>query len=89
MEKIIIGVIREGKVPPDKRVPLTPEQCVKLQTIYPNVKVIVQPSPIRAFQDSEYSDLDIELKEDLSGCDILIGVKEVNIEDLIPNKKYL
>lgn len=89
MKKIIIGVIREGKVPPDKRVPLTPEQCVKLQTIYPHVQVIVQPSPIRAFLDHEYSDLGIELNEDLSGCDILIGVKEVNIEDLIPNKKYL
>ena len=89
MEKIIIGVVREGKVPPDKRVPLTPEQCVKLQTIYPNVKVIVQPSPIRAFADNEYSDLGIEMKEDLSECTILIGVKEVNIEDLIPNKKYI
>lgn len=89
MEKIIIGIVREGKVPPDKRVALTPEQCVKLQTIYPHVKVIVQPSPIRAFLDHEYSDLGIEMNEDLSGCDILIGVKEVNIEDLIPNKKYM
>jgi len=89
MEKIIIGVVREGKVPPDKRVPLTPEQCVKLQTIYPHVKVVVQPSPIRAYEDHEYADLGIEMNEDLSGCDILIGVKEVNIEDLIPNKKYL
>ena len=25
-----IGVIREGKVPPDSRVPLTPEQCAFL-----------------------------------------------------------
>jgi hypothetical protein len=89
MEKIIIGIVREGKVPPDKRVALTPEQCVKLQTIYPHVKVVVQPSPIRAFLDHEYSDLGIEMNEDLSNCDILIGVKEVNIEDLIPNKKYM
>lgn len=89
MEKVIIGVVREGKVPPDKRVPLTPEQCVKLQAIYPNVKVVVQPSPIRAFKDQEYLAHGIEMNEDLSGCDILIGVKEVNIEDLIPNKKYL
>lgn len=89
MKEIIIGVIREGKVPPDKRVPLTPDQCVNLEKIYPNVKVIVQPSPIRAFADHEYEDLGIEMKEDLSECDILIGVKEVNIEDLIPNKKYL
>ena len=89
MKKIILGIVREGKVPPDKRVPLTPEQCVKLQVIYPHVKVIVQPSPIRAFLDHEYADLGIEMREDLSECDILMGVKEVNIEDLIPNKKYL
>lgn len=89
MEKIILGIVREGKIPPDKRVPLTPEQCVKLQTIYPHVKVIVQPSPIRAFLDHEYADLGIEMKEDLSECHILMGVKEVNIEDLIPNKKYI
>lgn len=89
MEKIIIGVVKEGKIPPDKRVPLTPEQCVKLQTIYPHVKIVVQPSPIRAYVDQEYLDLGIEMNEDLSGCDILMGVKEVNIADLIENKKYL
>lgn len=89
MEKIIIGVVREGKVPPDKRVPLTPKQCVKLQTIYPHVKVVVQPSPIRAYSDHQYTDLGIEMNEDLSGCDIIMGVKEVNVVDLIPNKKYL
>ncbi len=89
MEKIKLGVIREGKVPPDKRVPLTPKQCVTLMTVYPHVEVVVQPSPIRAYKDSEYSDAGIKLQEDLSDCDILIGVKEVNIEDLIPNKKYL
>ena len=27
MAKIKLGVLREGKVPPDKRVPLTPKQC--------------------------------------------------------------
>lgn len=89
MEQIIIGVIREGKVPPDKRVPLTPSQCVRLMQLYPNVKIIVQPSPIRAYKDQEYADLGIELKEDLSEADLIVGVKEVNIEDLIPNKKFM
>ena len=89
MEKITIGIVREGKIPPDKRVPLSPEQCIKLQAIYPHVKIVVQPSPIRAYVDQAYLDLGIEMNEDLSGCDILMGIKEVNIEDLIPNKKYL
>lgn len=88
MEKIKIGLIREGKVPPDHRVPLTPKQCKSVQTIYPNIEIIVQPSPIRAYKDEEYAAEGIRLNEDLSECDIIMGVKEVNIEDLIPNKKY-
>jgi len=89
MDSINIGVIREGKVPPDKRVPLTPDQCERIQTMFPHVRVFIQPSPIRAFKDEEYSSKGVELREDLSNCDVLLGVKEVNIEDLIPGKKYL
>lgn len=89
MKKIKIGLIREGKVPPDHRVPLTPKQCKSIQAIYPNVEIIVQPSPIRAYKDEEYAAEGIRLNEDLSECDIIMGVKEVKVEDLIPNKKYL
>jgi alanine dehydrogenase len=89
MEKIKIGLIREGKVPPDHRVPLTPKQCKSIQAIYPNVEIIVQPSPIRAYKDEEYATEGMKLNEDLSSCDIIMGVKEVNISDLIPNKKFL
>lgn len=89
MEKIKIGLIREGKVPPDHRVPLTPKQCKSIQAIYPNVEIIVQPSPIRAYKDEEYAAEGMKLNEDLSSCDIIMGVKEVNISDLIPNKKFL
>jgi len=89
MEKIKIGIIREGKVPPDHRVPLTPKQCKSIQAIYPNVEIVVQPSPIRAYKDEEYAAEGMKLNEDLSSCDIIMGVKEVNISDLIPNKKFL
>ncbi len=89
MEKIKIGIIREGKVPPDHRVPLTPNQCKTIQTLYPNVEIIVQPSPVRAYKDEAYGAQGIRLNEDLSECDIIMGVKEVNIEDLIPNKKFI
>jgi alanine dehydrogenase len=89
MEKTKIGIIREGKVPPDHRVPLTPNQCKTIQTLYPNVEIIVQPSPVRAYKDEAYSAQGIRLNEDLSECDIIMGVKEVNIEDLIPNKKFI
>ena len=84
-----IGILRENKTPIDKRVPLTPEQCVEVQHKFPDVAITVQPSTIRCFNDNEYVNLGIQLKEDLSDCDILMGVKEERIEDLIEGKKYL
>lgn len=83
-----IGVLREGKVPPDKRVALTPKKCVEVMERFKDVEVVVQPSSIRAFKDEDYTDLGIKLQEDLSDCDVIFGVKEVNKEDLIPNKHF-
>ena len=88
MSNITIGVIKEGKVPPDFRVPLTPKQCKAIETIYPTIKVRVQKSPIRTFKDEEYANEGIELVDSLESCDIIFGVKEVQIEDLIPNKTF-
>ncbi len=84
-----IGVIREGKVPHDKRVPFTPVQCKYLLEEYPNLKLAVQPSPYRCYTDDEYLQQGVLLQEDLSDCDVLMGVKEVPKQDLIPGKKYL
>lgn len=89
MTKIKLAIIREGKVPPDKRVPLTPKQCLQVQEQFPNVELVVQTSSVRAFPDEDYSNLGIPVVEDINDCDIMIGVKEVNKEDLIPNKKYI
>jgi saccharopine dehydrogenase (NAD+, L-lysine forming) len=89
MSKIKLGIIREGKVPPDFRVPLTPKQCALVKQKFPNVDVFVQSSPIRSFKDEEYIQEGITVQEDMSNCDILMGVKEAKIHDLIPNKKYL
>ena len=89
MSKIKIGIIREGKVPPDMRVALTPVQCRSLLDEYPNLELVVQPSPVRAYSDASYLSLGITMTEDLSDCDVIIGVKEVNVEDLIPNKKFM
>lgn len=84
-----VGILREGKTPPDRRVPLTPQQCVEVQDTFPEVSIFVQPSPIRSFKDDEYSALGIPLQEDLSDCDVLLGVKEVCIDDFIPGKIYM
>jgi alanine dehydrogenase len=88
MNKIKIGVLREEKSPPDKRVPLTPLICAEIVRHYPHVEIFVQPSKLRCYEDAEYSAFGVPLKEDLSDCDILMGVKEVPKELLIANKKY-
>lgn len=89
MEPIRIGVIKEGKVPPDFRTPLTPAQCKVLKTMYPQAEVVVQSSPIRTFSDQEYRDQGIEIVDNVLDCDIILGVKEVPIPALIPNKTFL
>lgn len=83
-----IGIIREGKVPVDKRVALLPQQCIQLQNQFPEIQFIVQTSPIRSVLDEDYAKLGIPVQEDLRECDILFGVKEVPIAELIPNKTY-
>ncbi len=82
-----LGIIREGKTPPDSRVPLVPEQCKQAKELY-GFKIQVQQSPTRCFKDEEYVANGITLAENMSNCDILFGVKEVPIEDLIPDKTY-
>ncbi|MEI8279597.1 MAG: NAD(P)-dependent oxidoreductase [Bacteroidota bacterium] len=85
---IRIGVIRERKTPPDVRVPLTPKRCAHIKEMFPDVKIYVEPSPNRCFKDEDYVEQGIELKEDLSDCDVLIGVKEVPIDHLMEGKTY-
>ena len=84
-----IGIIREGKVPSDSRVAFSPAQCRWMMNHFPNIKIFVQPSPSRCFKDREYEQHGIELKEDMTACDVLFGIKEVPSYQLIPEKTYL
>ena len=84
-----IGIIREEKIPYDLRTPLTPTQCVELMHKFPGTKVLVQTSPHRCYGDEDYKAAGIEVSEDMSGCDILLGVKEVPVDSLILDKTYL
>ena len=86
---IRIGLIKEGKKPADNRVSLTPAQCKWIQKNAPDIKIIVQSSLDRCFTDKEYLSAGIEVREDLSDCEILLGIKEVPVDHLIPGKTYL
>ena len=83
-----LGIIREGKTPPDKRVPLTPPQCVTLRERFPELDLVVQESPIRTFHDEDYRDHSIPVVPSLDDRDIIMGVKEVPLDMLIPEKTY-
>ena len=89
MKKIKVGILKETKTPPDRRVTVPPKQALELIAKFPNVELYIQSSDIRAFADNEFIQSGLNLCNDLSHCDILIGVKEVKISALIPNKTYL
>jgi len=83
-----LGIIKERKNPPDKRVVFLPSKCKELVNQYPDLTIKVESSDIRVFTDDEYKNAGIEVVTDVSDCDVLLGVKEVPIDNLIPNKKY-
>lgn len=89
MKNLTVGLIREGKTPPDKRVPFTPLQTEEIMQRFPNVKMVAQESPVRCFKDQEYADMDVQIAKTMEHCDILMGIKEVPLDQLIPEKTYL
>ena len=89
MKNVRIGILRETKTPPDRRVPLSPPQILKAKEKFPEVEFEIQPSPIRCYKDEEYKYLNLPLQEDISDCDILMGVKEVDKSCFIENKTYV
>lgn len=88
-KQICLGIIKETKTPPDKRVPVTPVQVDIIEELFPNTKVVVQSGFDRCFKNDEYEYLKVPIVEELDDCEILLGVKEVKIDKLIPNKTYM
>ena len=82
------GIIKERKSTPDRRVVFSPDELARLKQLHQGVSVKVESSDIRAFSDAEYRNMGIEVADDISDCDVFFGVKEVPIENLIPNKSY-
>nr|WP_315152391.1 NAD(P)-dependent oxidoreductase [uncultured Flavobacterium sp.] len=82
------GIIKERKNPPDRRVVFSPNELTKIKQLYPSCTVKVESSDIRIFTDVQYQSMGIEVANDVTDCDVLFGVKEVPVDDLIPNKSY-
>ena len=82
------GIIRERKNPPDRRVVLSPRACQTVLNNYEEADIMVESSDIRVFGNQEYKEAGVPVSDEMEDCDVLLGVKEVPVEALIPNKKY-
>lgn len=82
------AIITERKNPPDRRVVFSPETLLKAKQQFPEAEFMVERSGIRIFPDEAYQKLGFQVLEDVSLADVMIGVKEVPISALIPNKSY-
>lgn len=83
-----IGIIKERKSPPDRRVVLSPSIVKELLEQYPELRIEVEESDVRFFQDNQYVEAGATLVKDVSNCDVLLGVKEVPVDALIADKTY-
>lgn len=82
------AIIKERKNPPDRRVVFTPQILQEAQEKFPDAEFIVESSDVRIYPDEAYKEAGFTVTEDVSDADVMIGVKEVPVEALIPNKKY-
>lgn len=82
------GIIKERKNPPDRRVVFSPEKLQELRERFPKASLLIESSDIRVFSDEAYRNVGFEVVNVMTSCDVLLGVKEVPIDALIPNKKY-
>ncbi len=82
------GIIKERKNPPDRRVVFSPKGLSDTMSKFPEASFMVESSDIRIFDDASYKNAGVVVTDDITDCDVLLGVKEVPIEALIPNKKY-
>lgn len=82
------AIIKERKNPPDRRVVFSPQTLAEARKRFPDAEFVIESSDIRVFSDAEYKKYGFEVKDDVSNADVMIGVKEVPVEALIPNKDY-
>jgi alpha-aminoadipic semialdehyde synthase len=86
--KHVIGIRREDQSPWERRSPLAPEHVRTLIKKH-NIKVLIQASNRRAFPIISYIQAGAIVREDLSEASVIIGVKQVPADLLIPNKVYV
>ena len=82
----VLGIRREDASIWERRAPLAPGHVRKL--VRRGVKVLVQPSNRRAYPLQAYVNAGAIIQEDISEADVIIGVKQVPVDSLLPDKTY-
>ncbi|GJQ14971.1 hypothetical protein GpartN1_g6762.t1 [Galdieria partita] len=81
-----LGIIRETRSHWERRTPIVPDHVRKLVEL--GIQVYVQPSKLRIFSDEAYEEAGAILTEDLSVCGTILGVKQVSVSSLLPQRTF-
>eukprot|EP00795_Rhopilema_esculentum_P002139 gene2139-17726_t len=82
----ILALRREDINVWERRAPIAPQHIKSLKE--QGINTLVQPSARRAYTMQEYENAGAIITEDLSPASVIIGVKQVPIDLLIPDKSY-
>lgn len=82
----VVAIRREDINPWERRAPLAPRHVKELTNA--GVKVLLQPSNRRAIHEKYYSRAGAVVQEDISEASLILGVKRLPEEKLIPRKTY-
>ncbi len=82
-----LGIRREDKNDWEARTPLTPGQAGRL--VAGGIPVVVQPSSRRCFPDDAYAQAGAVVREDISDCVVVLGVKEIPVGRLDAGRTYV
>ena len=83
-----IGIRKEDKDRWESRTPLLPGDLGALGATT-GARFVVQPFAQRAYPDHEYAENGADLEDDLSECDVILGVKEIPANLLMARKTYV
>ncbi len=83
-----IGLRHEDRSRWERRAPLVPEDVRRLVQEH-GFEVIAQPSARRIFPDDVYAAAGAVIEEGITGCDLVMGVREMSAELFRPGGAYM
>lgn len=86
-KSLVVGILPESKNVWERRAPLRPADVAWL--IKKNISVEVAASPLRIYKDSRYERSGAKIVSKFKKANLLVGIKEPQIETLIPNSVYM